>query len=49
MSDLQLIVEFLFLQLRNIAVLYTEYLILAVCFSIFVLRKVFDLIHKVKN
>lgn len=49
MVDLQLIVEFLFLQFKNIAVLYTEYLILAIGFSIFVLRKVFDLLHKVKN
>lgn len=49
MNDLQLIVEFLFLQFRNIAILYTSYMILALGFSIFVLRKVVDLLHKVKN
>lgn len=49
MADLQLIVEFLFLNMRQIAVLYTGHLILAFGFSIFVLRKVFDLLHKIKD
>lgn len=49
MTDLQKITDFLFLIFNQIAVLYTNYFILAAAFSVFVLRKVVDLLHKVKN
>lgn len=49
MQDLQLIIEFIMLNIRNISILYSTYLILGLSFSVFILDKIFGLYHKIKN